>query len=370
MKNYPEPLNLDKLKVYPLRSRDHKSRLKEILVEPADFPQRCDEKVREQIFDCAEKIKKARASKASIIVMYGAHLIKNGGQLLLNHLMDRGFVTHLATNGAGTIHDWEFSYLGCSTEDVRANVARGIFGAWDETGRYTMLALLAGGIRGDGYGRSLGRFIQEDGIYLPSLEDLIKQVEGNPFDELNAARMDLIYTMRKFNIKPGHHIVIHPYRNVSVLGHSYLKKIPLTIHPGIGYDIITNHPMYNGAVVGRAAYLDFRMICRAIDNLDNGVVICIGSAVMAPQVFEKAMSCVNNLRLQSSRPVVSGHTIYVVDIQDGGRWDWSAGEPPKDNPAYYLRFCKSFSRMGGAMHYVQCDNILFLHNLYHTLIKE
>jgi len=74
---------------------------------------------------------------------------------------------------------------------------------------------------------------------------------------------------------------------------------------------------------------------------------------------------VNNLRLQDNRAIVHGHTIYVVDIQDGGNWNWSAGEPPKDNPAYYLRFCKSFSRMGGAMHYLQMDNVAFLHNLYH-----
>ncbi|MPN47494.1 hypothetical protein SDC9_195096 [bioreactor metagenome] len=93
----------------------------------------------------------------------------------------------------------------------------------------------------------------------------------------------------------------------------------------------------------------------------------VGSAIMAPQVFEKSLSCVNNLRLQSNRPIVSGHSIYVVDIQDGGHWDWSQGEPPKDNPAYYLRFCKSFARMGGEMTYAQCDNAAFLHNLLHLL---
>jgi hypothetical protein len=76
---------------------------------------------------------------------------------------------------------------------------------------------------------------------------------------------------------------------------------------------------------------------------------------------------VNNLRLQSGRPTVSGHTIYVVDLQNGGGWDWTQGEPPKDNPAYYLRFCKSFSRMGGRMHYVQGDNLAFVHHLYHAL---
>ena len=84
----------------------------------------------------------------------------------------------------------------------------------------------------------------------------------------------------------------------------------------------------------------------------------------------KLASCVNNLRLGEGRPIVQGHTIYVVDIQDGGNWDWSKGEPQKDNPAYYLRFCKSFSRMGGEMKYVQCDNVAFLHHLWHRLKAE
>ena len=91
---------------------------------------------------------------------------------------------------------------------------------------------------------------------------------------------------------------------------------------------------------------------------------------MAPQVFEKSISCVNNLRLQDGREIVKGHSFFVVDIQDGGNWDWSQGEPPKNNPAYYLRFCKSFDRMGGAMNYVQSDNVVFLHHLLHTLQKS
>ena len=77
---------------------------------------------------------------------------------------------------------------------------------------------------------------------------------------------------------------------------------------------------------------------------------------MAPAGLRKSLSCVNNLRRQESRQIVHDHTIYVVDIQDGGHWDWSQGEPPKNNPAYYLRFCKSFSRMGGTMLYAQSDN--------------
>jgi hypothetical protein len=89
---------------------------------------------------------------------------------------------------------------------------------------------------------------------------------------------------------------------------------------------------------------------------------------MGPQVFEKILSCVNNLRIQAGRQIVSGHSIHVVDIQDGGGWDWSTqGEPPKTNPAYYLRFCKSFSRMGARMHYHQCDNAAFMQSLFHRL---
>src|SRR6185295_10168756 len=130
------------------------------------------------------------------------------------------------------------------------------------------------------------------------------------------------------------------------------------------------HPMFNGGAIGRAADLDFRLFANSVEALDGGVVLSVGSAIMAPQVFEKSLSCVNNLRLQAGRKIVQGHTIYVVDIADGGNWDWTKGEPPKDNPAYYLRFCKSFSRMGGQMRYVQCDNVAFVHNLLTRLQKS
>ena len=161
--------------------------------------------------------------------------------------------------------------------------------------------------------------------------------------------------------------MLHPWKEASVLANAFQRNIPLTVHPGIGYDIISNHPMFNGAAIGRAADIDFRLFGSSVETLDNGVVLSVGSAIMGPQVFEKSLSCVNNLRLQASRGIVHGHKIYVVDIQEGGNWDWSTGEPPKDNPAYYLRFCKSFSRMGGTMHYLECDNVAYLHNLYQAL---
>jgi hypothetical protein len=130
---------------------------------------------------------------------------------------------------------------------------------------------------------------------------------------------------------------------------------------------MSSHPLFNGAVLGRSAQHDFQLFGAAVEQLDGGVVLSIGSAIMGPQVFEKSLSCVDNLRLQSGREVVRGHHIFVVDLQDGGKWDWTRGEPPKTNPAYYLRFCKSFSRMGGALHYAQCDNLLFVQHLYREL---
>jgi hypothetical protein len=363
------PLDLSKLKVFPLADRKSLTQLKDVLVEPADAPESCPDAARALIADCAEKIKTARQHGTGVILIYGAHLIKNGGQLFLNRMIEHGWLTHLATNGAGTIHDWEFSYLGRSTESVRENVATGTFGTWDETGRFINLAVLAGGIRGEGYGKALGRFIQEDGVSLPTPESLEAELRKEPSHPLAPARAELLQTMRAHNLPSGRIMLTHPRRTVSVLAQAFRQEVPLTVHPGIGYDIITNHPLYNGAAIGRAAALDFRTFAGSVETLDGGVVLSVGSAIMAPQVFEKSLSCVNNLRLQAGRPIVRDHTIYVVDLQDGGQWDWSKGEPPKDNPAYYLRFCKSFARMGGAMHYVQCDNIAFLHNLYHQLLK-
>jgi hypothetical protein len=171
-------------------------------------------------------------------------------------------------------------------------------------------------------------------------------------------------------VSPGRTEVVHRWKQASILASAWRRGVPLTVHPGIGYDIITNHPIFNGAVIGRAAGSDFKLFGGSVAGLENGVVMSVGSAIMGPQVFEKSLSCVNNLRLQAGRGVVSGHSIYVVDLQDGGNWDWTKGEPPKTNAAYYLRFCKSFSRMGGAMRYLQCDNVTFIHNVFQQLSQS
>lgn len=367
MKSLPAPLDLTAVKVFPLAQRRSESAIEEILVSPETVPAPCSAPIQAQIGACAKAVRAARQRGASVLLIYGAHLVKNGGGSIMNAMIDSGCVTHLATNGAGTIHDWEFAFLGVSTESVRKNVATGTFGTWDETGRNIHLALLAGGLRHEGYGQSLGRFISEDGTTLPSIQELEKNLRDEPSHCLAPARAELLQAMRVHSLNSGRHEVKHPWKSSSVLARAFTQNVPLTVHPGIGYDIISNHPMFNGAAIGRAATLDFRYFGSAVEKLDEGVVLSIGSAIMGPQVFEKSISCVNNLRLQAGRSVVRDHTFFVVDLQDGGNWDWANGEPPKDNPAYYLRFCKSYSRMGGTMHYVPCDNVAFLHNLWHAL---
>jgi hypothetical protein len=361
------PLDLARLKVRPLAERESLTRVEDLLITPDAPAPPCTDDIDAAIRRCAWDIRAARERGAGVMLIYGAHLLRNGAAPILDRMMERGWITHLATNGAGTIHDWEYAWLGRSTESVRANVATGTFGAWDETGRNIHLALLAGGLRGEGYGQALGRFIAEDGTVLPTSGELEAAIRSDPSHPLTPARADLLQAMKTHDLPAGRIEVPHRWKQASILAAAFRHGVPMTVHPGIGYDIVTCHPMFSGAVIGRAAAIDFRRFAGSVETLDGGVVLSIGSAIMGPQVFEKALSCVHNLRLQDGRPIVSGHSIHVVDMQEGGGWDWSRGEPPKTNPAYYLRFCKSYARMGGTMHYVPCDNLLFLHNLYHRL---
>jgi hypothetical protein len=361
------PLDLSKLKIFPLGERKSLTRADEILIEPDAPLKPCTEAMSSLIEDCVQRIVAARSRDAAVMLIYGAHLLRNGAAKILERMMANGWLTHLATNGAGTIHDWEYAWLGASTESVEENVATGSFGTWHETATYIHLALMAGALDGLGYGMALGRFIHEDGVTLPGANDLAQAIAAEPRHPLTAARADLLRAILEQHWPAGRVDVVHRWKQASILAQAYRHGIPMTVHPGIGYDIISNHPVFSGAAIGRAAEWDFKLFGGSVQDLLGGVVLSIGSAIMGPQVFEKALSCVNNLRLQRGRDVVSGHTFYVVDLQDGGGWDWTEGEPPKTNPAYYLRFCKSFSRMGGALNYVQCDNLTFIQHLYRRL---
>jgi hypothetical protein len=298
-----------------------------------------------------------------VILAYGAHLIKNGCGPLVNWLVQNGWVSHVATHGAGIIHDWEYAYQGISSESVRENAAVGRFGSWDETGRAINLAVLVGGLEGLGFGEAMGRLIIEDGLDIPSTESLASDLKTEPSQPHAGAKADLLAVLNLSGITEGRWEVKHPYKSISVPACCYTNRVPITVHPGIGYDIFVNHPLFNGAAIGRAADVDVRTLTRSCFDLSGGVYLSIGSAIMSPQVFEKAFSAANNLRLGKGLDLIDGHFISIVDIQVGGTWDWSRGEPPKDNPAYYLRFCKSMHRMGGTVDYVCCDNRSVLSNL-------
>lgn len=309
------------LKFKPLSERISKSDLS-IMIDPKSSPREIENNKLEQIKLLAEKIIQAKKEKRPIILAFGAHLIKNGLSLITIDLMKKGFLTHLVTNGASAIHDWEFAYQGKTGEDVEENIKKGEFGLWEETGRYINLAISKN--RDLGYGKAVGKLIFEGMV--------------------------------------GKEIINHPYKDKSIFSTAYELDISISVCPGIGYDIIYMHPLCDGAAIGGAAYIDFLKFTKTVSDLTGGVYISVGSAITSPMIFEKSLSMAQNLALGKGKKL-ENYLIVVNDIQSND-WDWSKGEPDKNNPAYYLRFNKTFSRIDRQFIYIQLDNRDFLHNLY------
>jgi hypothetical protein len=279
--------------------------------------------------------------------------------------MEGGWVSHFATNGAGVIHDWEFAYQGRSGEDVRRYVAEGQFGIWEETGAFINLALAVGAWRGMGYGESVGAMIAEDGLELPSrsllTSAILKGAEALSGAEANAALVkaaaaaDLLALMTRRGLVPGRIAIEHPFKRYSLAAAAYSAQLPFTCHPMFGHDIIYTHPMSSGAAIGRTAEPDFLSFADSVSRLEGGAYLSVGSAVMSPMIFEKALSMARNAARREGRKI-EDFAIHVVDLARS-TWDWTSGaEPAQDDPAYYLRFCKTFSRMGGRMSYASADN--------------
>ena len=143
-----KPIDLSRLKVFPLAERTSLTRADDILIDPASPPAAISETNADRVKDCAARIRAARDRDAAVILIYGAHLLRNGAAAILERMMARGWLTHLATNGAGTIHDWEYAWFGASTESVEMGVAGGCFGTWHETATNIHLAILAGALVG------------------------------------------------------------------------------------------------------------------------------------------------------------------------------------------------------------------------------
>jgi len=343
--------NRANLKILPLSQRQSKSNIQSIMINP-DYPN-FSINPHPKIEKISKEIIKARKNNKPVILTFGAHLIKNGLSLILKKLIENNYITHLATNGAASIHDWELAFHGKTEEDVRKYIQQGQFGIWQETGKYINLAIILGALKNKGYGESISEIIYKEKLEIPEqLSNEIKQ------------------KLEQNNIQLNQTITInHPYKNYSIQTQAYENNIPFTIHPGFGYDIIYSHPLSNGASIGKASEIDFLKFVNSISDLEGGVYLSIGSAIMSPMIFEKSLSMARNLAHQQNKEITD-FIIVVNDIQKSD-WDWnSEQEPGKSDPAYYLRFCKTFHRMNAReMHYIQQDNREFLVSLYQALKK-
>ncbi len=361
----------EKLSILPLAFRESKSSIQKIASVPQNSPPAIEDGFHLIIKKIAQAIQRAKEKKASVILAYGAHLIKNGLGPVLREMIQDGFITHLATNGAGTIHDWEYAFQGKSEEDVRRYLRIGQFGIWQETGLYLNLAILLAAVERKGYGEAIGRLISQGHMIVPSLEEAREKILSSLDDpgSFKTGWMTLYEMLQKKQIQSGKITIDHPFKEYSVCRAAFEKSVPLTVHPGFGYDIIYSHPVSSGSAIGIAAEVDFLRFVESVSNLEEGVYLSVGSCVMSPMILEKGLSMARNLAKQKGQKIAN-FFLAVNDIQEGS-WDWSQGtEPSKQDPAYYLRFCKSFARMESTeMQYICCDNRTFLLNLYHELKK-
>ncbi len=367
---YPQ-FNRKNLIIKSLIERRNKVSIEESYIKAEVKPVHLNKAIIKGIDETAGRIKEARKNGKPVVMAFGAHVIKNGLAKVIIELMRNGWITHLAGNGAVSIHDWEFAFLGKTSEDVRENVKNGTFGIWDETGKYINLALIAGAYEGMGYGESVGKMILNDGLEIKDIHQLEEEARAllHVNCEKAAAAIDLLGVIKKENLRPGFMHIPHPWKGFSIQCAACEMNIPFTIHPMFGHDIIYTHPVNHGGAVGRTALIDFLRFAHCISNIDGGVYLSIGSAVMSPMIFEKAFSMAQNVAIQQNKHI-DNHFIVIVDLAESD-WDWQKeGEPPADNPAYYMRYNKTFSRMGGEMRYITADNRDFLQGLFNRLNKN
>ena len=199
----------------------------------------------------AARLREAKAKRRAIIWGIGGHVIKCGLAPVLSDLMRRGFATGFAMNGSAAIHDFEIAIAGHTSEDVESVLPDGSFGTAEETGREMNQAISCGARDGIGIGEALGRKLGENSV---------------------------------------------PHGDASLLIAAYRSAVPVTVHVAMGTDTPHTHPAADPAAIGRATHHDFRLFCSLVAGLhDGGVYLNVGSAVVMPEVFLKALSAVRNL---------------------------------------------------------------------------
>ncbi|MFW6161775.1 MAG: hypothetical protein ACODAJ_03345, partial [Planctomycetota bacterium] len=262
----------------------------------------------------------ARTSGKPVVWMLGGHVVKSGLSLLVIDLMMQGLVTHVAGNGAVSIHDFELALIGETSEDVAEGIEDGSFGMADETGRLINEAVQAGLADGLGYGEALGRLYATDDRFA--------------------------------------------HRDASILHAGYQHRVPVTIHVTIGTDIIHQHPAADFAALGAASGIDFEVFCATVARLEGGVFCNFGSAVTGPEVFLKALSIARNLGHTVSHITTANFDLYPL------RGDVHA-PVGTDQVEYYYRPRKNIvnrpTSLGGQGFHITGDHAATIPTLYHLL---
>jgi hypothetical protein len=294
-----------RLLIKPLAERLHDLDLSALL--PLDAPVAF---VHEAMPLLGRRLVEARQCGAARILMMGAHVLRAGVQRHLIDLMERGLITHVAMNGAGPIHDWELALIGATTESVARYIQTGEFGLWRDTGH--MNDVISAAPADVGLGEALGRAIL-DGDF--------------------------------------------PHKDVSILAAGVRLGVPVTVHIGVGHDIIHEHPNCEGAALGRTSYRDFLVYTESVTKLEGGVMLNFGSAVMGPEVYLKALSMARNVAHQEGRAIKHFTTgvFDLVPLDSDHR-----KQAPKTDPRYYYRPWKTILVRtvadGGESFYIQGDH--------------
>jgi hypothetical protein len=308
-----------RLKIKPLAQREHDLDLSVVL--PLDAPR--PDFTHPALPVLGQRLVNAKQQGRARIVLMGAHVLRAGVSRYLIDMMEHGLISLIAMNGAGPIHDWEFALIGATTESVARYIRTGEFGLWQETGRMND-AIRQGARAGRGLGEAIGRAIL-DGQF--------------------------------------------PHKDVSVLAQAARLGVPVTVHVGIGYDILHEHPNCDGAALGQTSYQDFLVFTRAVTQLEGGVALSFGSAVMGPEVYLKALSMARNVAHQEGTQIRQ-FTTGVFDLipLDGD----TRKQAPKSDPRYYYRPWKTILVRtvadGGESFYVTGDHRVTVAALYHAAL--
>ena len=249
-------IDTSKIKTYSLKSRESKVRINDFAKPHIKggafkdfFSSLPNILASKNLKEVAAAVVQARKAQRPVMLGMGAHSIKVGLNPVIIDLMARGIITSVALNGAGIIHDFELAFIGQTSEDVDKEILSGAFGMADETGSMLNEAIKSAEA-GEGIGAAVGRMIQSGDF---------------------------------------------PYKDKSLFAAGFRKGVPVTVHVAIGTDIIHVHPSFDGKATGAGAQNDFLTFCSLVSELEGGVYINLGSAVLLPEIFLKAVTLCRNL---------------------------------------------------------------------------